>query len=152
MIAWMRPNRSLACAALVALLCACSGRSSVGPEGWTKVSANSTTWTLGEGSTQQIYRLERAPFTGSLAALGARQTIAVVLGGHGVRLRSTVPFPACPGAAGVATFSSGAQIIESAYAVLDGNAVTIRYERPKSFAESPAVQAAMQRTLCAPPA
>lgn len=139
-------------AALVAMLSSCSGTVSAGPDGWAAVSGKSGSWTLGSGTIQQSYRVVSAPFNGSLAALGARETIAVVLGNHGTRMRSTMPFAPCPGAAGVATFTAGTRIIEAAYAIRDGRGITIRYVRPANVSESAVVQAAMQRTLCVAPA
>lgn len=139
-------------AAIAALLCACSGNTSPGPVGWTRVDGKTALWTLGSGATEQSYQVEHAPFTGSLAELGGRATIAIVLGTHGARMRSTIAFPPCPGAAGIATFTTRSGIIEEAYGIRDGVGTTARYERPSNVAESPAVTAAMQRTLCTSPA
>lgn len=75
--------------------------------------------------------------------------IDALLRNPGARLRGSDPFPACPGAAGVATFSlRGGSTLKEGFAVHDGLAVRTLYTLPAGAAPDPNVIAAMQNVLC----
>lgn len=148
----MKITLILAFGGIVVALFGCShSGAGAGPAGWTKVSAG--TWVHGAGSAQQRYTIASTTFNGSLQDLASQQTINVVLHERGARFVRSDPFPNCPGQAGVATFRSPKAIIEDGFALQSSEAITILYQRPAAVANpAPEVPAAMNATLCVPPA
>ncbi|HTU70908.1 MAG TPA: hypothetical protein VMF11_11380 [Candidatus Baltobacteraceae bacterium] len=145
----MKAARRCISSAVVLIVLGCS-HASGGPQGWTK--ANGTTWVNGSGAEQERYTMTSAAFNGSLKDLASQQTIDIVLKNAGTRFVQSVPFPNCPGQAGLATFRSPKAIVEDGFALEGERAVTILYVRPSGAAESPEVLAAMNAALCVPPA
>ncbi len=101
------------------------------------------------GAGLERYQYTSYATTGSLPELASSQAVATVQRYYGAHLLSSKPFTLCPGEAGVATYSlPKGRILEVAFAVFNGNAVLIYYERPKAIAQSPAAVAAMRQSVC----
>jgi hypothetical protein len=138
-------------AAAVVSLYACGGGSPA-PKDWRPVVGQRNAWTNASGS--QRYRYETATFGGTLSDLASQVTIDALMRNRGAKLQgSNKPFPACPGAAGVATFRlGGGRLLAEGFAVRDNQAVRTYYLRPNGTRADPAVLDAMQSVLCKPPA
>lgn len=130
------------------MLAACSASSS-GPKGWQPVPGASGAWTTGSGPTSQTYNVEKQSFGGALPDLASQVTIDVLMRNHGARLRGSVPFAPCPGAAGLATFQLAHTLLQEGFAVRNGQSIRVTYLRPVRAPADPAVSPAMQNVLCA---
>jgi hypothetical protein len=144
----MMPRREISAvlAGLCVALASCSAAGHGGPAGWTKV--NATTWVQGSGPAQQRYVTSSAAFGGSLKDLASQETINVILRYPGAHFVSSIPLADCPAQAGLATFRSPKQIVEAAFSVQNGQAVTILYSRPAGTEPSKDVAPAMSAALC----
>jgi hypothetical protein len=130
-------------------LAAC-GASSPAPKGWQPVPGASGAWSTGEGAVAQQYFYAAQSFGGTLQDLASRITIDVLMRRHGAKLRGSIPFAPCPGAAGLATFVlPERKTLEEGFAVRNGQAVRASYLRPSGTPVDPSVTDAMQRVLCA---
>jgi hypothetical protein len=127
----------------------CAG-SSDGPKGWKPVPGASAAWTTGSsGQSTQEYSYVKARFGGGLQDLASQVTIDNLMHHRGARFLGSVPFAACPGAAGVASFSLPNQTtVQEGFAVHDGQAVRVRYVRPSGAKADPSATQAMQGVLC----
>ncbi|MGA9944920.1 MAG: hypothetical protein WBE79_00125 [Candidatus Cybelea sp.] len=144
----MRAAVALILASLM-LPAGCAG-SSDGPKGWKPVPGASGAWTTGSGETAQQYSYVKTPFGGGLQDLASQVTIDNLMRHRGARFHGSVPFPACPGAAGVASFSLPDQTtVQEGFAVHDGQAVRVRYVRPTGAKADPSATQAMESVLCA---
>jgi hypothetical protein len=139
-------------AAAVVSLYACAGGGSTAPKDWRPVAGQRNAWTNASGSQQ--YRYDTASFGGTLSDLASQVTIDALMKNRGAKLQgSNKPFPACPGAAGVATFRlGGRKLLAEGFAVHDNQAVRTYYLRPVGAEADPGVLDAMQSVLCKPPA
>jgi hypothetical protein len=136
--------------AAAALIAACSSSpSSPAPHGWQPIAGTTNAWSTGRGADHQEYYYVTSPFNGTLSDLASRVTVDALLRYRGARLRGSVPFQPCPGAAGVATFQlvSGATLQEG-FAVRNGQAIQVRYLRPTGSEVDPNVAPAMHAALC----
>jgi len=134
----------------MASLSACTGGASAAPKNWQTIPGARNAWTNGRGSQ---YRYDSAPFGGALSDLASEVAIDALTRNRGAKLQSSNPFPACPGAAGLATFRlSSRALLAEGFAVRDGQAVRAHYLRPAGAPADPAVLQAMQSVLCKPPA
>jgi hypothetical protein len=135
--------------ALVAIiLTACSGASPA-PKGWAAIPGSSDAWSRGDGAARQEYSYSRKAFPGTLQDLASAVAIDALLHNPGGKLRSSDPFPPCPGAAGVATLSlRGGSALREGFAVHDGLAVRTTYRLPAGAQPDANVVAAMQNVLC----
>lgn len=142
---------ALAAAAAVALY-ACAAGGSAAPKDWRPVAGHRNAWTNASGSQQ--YRYDTAPFSGTLSDLASQVTIDALMKNRGAKLQgSNKPLPACPGAAGVATFRlSGGELLTEGFGVRDNQAVRTYYLRAAEAGADPDVLQAMQNVLCKPPA
>jgi hypothetical protein len=131
---------------------ACGGGGSPAPKNWRPVAGERNAWTNASGSQQ--YRYETATFGGTLSDLASQVTIDALMKNHGAKLQgSNKPFPACPGAAGVASFRlSSGELLAEGFAVRDNQAVRTYYLRPVGADADPDVLDAMHSVLCKPPA
>jgi len=132
---------------------ACShGGAAVPPKGWQAVPGAVTTWTTGSGANRQQYAYVRAQFGGTLQDLASAVTIDVLLHYRAARLKESVPFPPCPGAAGVATFTlPNGLTLQDGFTVRNGQSVRTSYIRPSGQPVDPNVTDAMQSALCITP-
>jgi hypothetical protein len=113
------------------------------------VPGASGAWATGADATAQTYVYTEQSFGGALPDLASQVTINVLLRHHGAKLRGSVPFAACPAAAGVATFAlPNRTLLQEAFAVHNAQAVRITYVRPLGAPVDPAVTDAMQKALC----
>jgi hypothetical protein len=134
----------------VASLCACAGGGSPAPKNWRPVAGEAHAWTNGSGSE---YRYDVVPFGGSLSDLASQVTIDALIKNRGAKLQSSNPLPACPGAAGVATFRlASGEILAEGFAVSNNHALRAHYLRPARARADPDVMQAIQSLLCQPPA
>jgi hypothetical protein len=83
--------------------------------------------------------------------LVSQATMNVVLKHPGARFLSSVPIADCPAMAGIATYRLPNAILEEAFSVQDGNAITIDYTRPLDKPADPSVLTAMAHELCRAP-
>jgi hypothetical protein len=131
------------------LLVACSSASPA-PKGWAPVAGAQNDWTSGSGDAQQEYSYTKAAFDGLLQDEASAVTIDALLHRGAARLHGSVPFAACPGQAGLATFTlRNGGTLQVGFAVRDGEATRAVYTRPQGQPADPAVAAAMQTVLCA---
>ncbi len=101
------------------------------------------------GAGAERYSYSSIPFSGGLQDLASELAVDTVQRYSGSRLLQSVPFPACPGEAGLAGFAlSGGRLLEVAFGVNNGNAVTAEYLRPRSIGAAPAAMTAMQQAVC----
>ncbi len=133
----------------VAALAACGGGGSPFPAGWQKQPGAASTWGNGE---RQTYAYSNEPFSGTLQDLAQREIVNATLGKRGVKFVKSDVFAPCPGVAAIATFAGGGLTLQDAFAVENGSAVVVRYDRPTDAHDDPAALAAMQRALCVAPA
>jgi hypothetical protein len=139
-------NKRIALIAVV--LTACSGTSPA-PKGWTAIPGSSDAWSRGNGAAREEYSFSRKTFPGTLQDLASAVAIDTLLRNPGGKLRSSDPFPPCPGAAGVATLSlRGGSALREGFAVHDGVAVRTTYTLPAGAQPDPNVISAMQNVLC----
>jgi hypothetical protein len=140
------------------LLVACGGRGGAGgqahPDGWREQTQGKTTAWVDPKDARQRYAVASTPnATGTLADLGAKITVDTLLRNRGAKLvRSAMPYPGCPGEAGLQTFSvpSGAhkQILHVAYTQWNGTTVTAGYMRPAEVSDDSAAVNALTRAVC----
>jgi len=135
------------------LLAACGGgESSAAPKDWKPMPGASDAWSNGSGSGIQEYHYARKPFSGTLSDLASTVTIDALLRHRGAKSSGNVPFAACPGLAGVATFAlSDGGILQEGFTVRNGISLRISYSRPAGSPVDPNAAAAMQRALCSRP-
>lgn len=101
------------------------------------------------GAGPERYQYTSTPTTGSLSDLASSQAVATVERLRGAHLTASIPFPSCPGEAGLARYAlPRGVILEVAFAVYNGNAIVVSYTRPKAVAEAPSVTAAMRQAVC----
>jgi hypothetical protein len=113
------------------------------------VPGATSAWYTGSGTTAQDYSYAKKNFSGSLQDLASQVTIDNLMGHRGARFLGSVPFPACPGAAGVASFSlAEGRTLQQGFAVRDGRAIRTTYLRPAGTSADPNVTQAMQTALC----
>lgn len=131
------------------VLSACgSGGTATAPRGWQPVAGASAAWASGA----QKYSYARRPFSGTLQDLASAVTIDVLLHDRGARLKGSLPFAPCPGAAGVATFTlPGGEVLQEGFAASNGASIRTTYQRPAGVPADPNVTAAMQSALCITP-
>ncbi|MGA8099470.1 MAG: hypothetical protein WB810_12530 [Candidatus Cybelea sp.] len=131
------------------LLAGCGG-GSAGPKGWKPVPGANAAWTTGSDRSEQQYSYTKTPFSGGLQDLASQVTIDNLMRHRGARFHGSLPFPACPGAAGVASFSLPDQTtVQEGFAVHDGQAIRVRYARPSGVKADPSATQAMESVLCA---
>lgn len=137
---------------------ACGGGASEAPHppGWTQIASSPGEQVWGNGAVapdeQQRYEYRTEPFAGQRQDLASREAIRAAMRYPHAHFQSSVPFPGCEGLAGLMTFAlQGGGVLEEAFAVRDGNAVTVAYVYPKGGVPSPDVPGAMRATVCVLP-
>jgi hypothetical protein len=138
---------TIAAAALLWTGCAGNGGapSATAPAGWSQRSENGrTAWHDSTG--RQAYVTQSQSYDGGEKDLATQITLSTAL--EHARLLRSVPFAPCPGEAGLQTFTKDGRTIEIAFTVWNGNATTVRYERPSNQADDPAAIDAMKRSVC----
>lgn len=137
---------------------ACGGGSSQAPHpaGWTPIASSPGDQVWGNGAVApgeaQRYESRSEPFAGQRQDLASREAIRAAMRYPHAHFQSSVPFPGCEGLAGLMTFQlQGGGILEEAFAVRDGNAVTVSYVYPKGATPSADVPGAMRATVCVLP-
>jgi hypothetical protein len=145
----MRRYRSVGGTLALAALAACSGGGPAHPAGWSPVPGAAATWsTMSPAGAESYSYLSRAS-SDALQDLASEQAVDTVQKYRGSRLLRSIPFPACPGEAGHAEYSlPGGRLLELAFAVINGKAVTPEYLRPGSVAEAPAAATALRQAVC----
>jgi hypothetical protein len=142
----------LAAISLVLLAACGGGESSAAPKDWKPMPGASDAWSNGNGSSAQEYRYTRKAFAGTLADLASVVTIDALLRHRGAKSSGSVPFAACPGLAGVATFAlSDGGTLQEGFTVRNGVSLRISYSRPSGSPVDSNAAAAMQRALCSRP-
>ncbi|MDQ2871632.1 MAG: hypothetical protein M3R35_00720 [Candidatus Eremiobacteraeota bacterium] len=135
---------------LIAGLAACSSSATPAafPDGWTTTSGKAE-MTASHGPQQ--FALKKVPFSGTIKDFASQLTINTVLANRTAKFVRSVPFPECPGEAGIQTFALGGaspQTLEVGFTVTGNMAITASYARPKGAAADPAAHAAMQKDVC----
>ena len=141
----VRKNRFVAVPLALAALTACATQAVSGPKGWQPKPGASAQWTNGA----QAYSLEQHPYQGSLQDYASTIAINTALHNRGAKWQGSDIFQPCPGRAAIATFAlpSGDTMLV-AFAVQNGQSITVTYVRPKGSASDPAVADAMNQALC----
>lgn len=99
------------------------------------------------GAERYTYR--STAYVGGLQSLASELAVDTVQRYSGSRLLRSIPFPACPGEAGLATYTlPGGRLLEVAFTVINGNAIDAEYLRPRSIGEAPAAITAMRQAVC----
>ena len=110
-------------------------------------------WEKGSAPNAQEYRYTQKPFTGSLQDLASVVTIDALLRHRGAKSKGSRPFAACPGLAGVASFTlPDDSVLQEGFTVRDGVSVRVTYSRPAGSPVDSNAAAAMQNALCRRPA
>lgn len=144
-------------AALLAIVACSSGAAQPPhPAGWTEVQSTPADqiWDNAAQSPQERQRYEYriAPFTGDRQDLASREAIHAIMTYPHARMQGSVPFPGCEGLAGLMTFHlDGGGVLEEAFTVHDGNAVTVVYLYPGGATAAPGVADAMRASVCVLP-
>jgi hypothetical protein len=135
------------------LIAACGGgESSAAPKDWKPMPGASDAWSNGNGGSAQEYHYTRKAFAGTLADLASVVTIDALLRHRGAKSSGSLPFAACPGLAGIATFAlSDGGILQEGFTVRNGVSLRIGYSRPAGSQVDSNAAAAMQRALCSRP-
>ncbi len=149
------PRLRAVAVALVALVLATSGcghsaRPS-GPAGWQPEGTGGLRWSFGTGAESQTFRIESQPFDGGLHELASEEAAAVILHHPGLRYVGSIPFPPCPGEAGLLRFvghGASAQRIEVGFTVWQGTATIATYARPLHASVSREAWNALRADLC----
>lgn len=134
---------------MVAALAACSG-ATPSPAGWQPLAGTTGKWVNGTAAGRQTYAYGKERFAGTLQELAQREIVNNAL--HKTKFVKSDVFAPCPGIAAIATFAGGGRTVQDAFAVVNGYAITVRYDRPATALDAPAAVAAMQRALCVAPA
>lgn len=145
--------KSLMILAWLALLTGC-GAPSDAPAGWQAVAGQPATWSHADALGTQRYSVVRKAFDGGLHALASQVTVNAVLGARKARLLSSLPFPPCPGMAGILTLALPGRPetrIEIGFAVRRSREILATYTRPAAAPVDPAVEAARSALLCKAP-
>lgn len=151
-------RRLAAACATALLLAACGGQGGSGgqahPDGWRAQTQGKTTAWIDPKDPRQRYAVSSDPKSaGTLADLGAKITVDTLLRNKGAKLvRPAMPYPGCPGEAGLQTFSLPDRdpkgILRVAYTQWSGKAVTAGYVRPADVPDDPAAVNALTRAVC----
>jgi hypothetical protein len=100
----------------------------------------------------QTYLSASKSYDGTTKTLAAQLTIDTLLTHPGAKLVSSLPFPGCPGMAGLATFqlpkAAPPSILLVGFTVRDGASKTVSYTRPKGVAADTGVMTAMRSVIC----
>ncbi|HEY9085042.1 MAG TPA: hypothetical protein VIN40_03760 [Candidatus Tyrphobacter sp.] len=145
----MRRYRSVGVALALAALAACTAGGAPHPAGWTQAPGAKATWTTMSGAGSERYSYNAESYSGQLQDLASEQAVDTVQRERGARLIRSVPFPACPGEAGLARYAlPGGRLLEVAFTVSNGKAVIAEYLRPASIGEAPAAITAMRQAVC----
>ncbi len=101
------------------------------------------------GAGAERYSYAQQPSQSSLSDLASEQAVDTVQGHPGSKLVRSIPFPSCPGEAGLAQYRlpHGA-VLEVAFSVNNGKATVAQYERPASVGESAAAMSALRQAVC----
>ena len=143
----MRPAIVATFVVCAAALSACSGGTPA-PAGWQAAGSSQNQWSRGSGTAVQRYSYEKKSYPGTLQDLASQEAVNVALRYKGAKFAHSDIFPACPARAAIVTFNLGPRILQEAFAVANGNSVTVTYDRPASAPTDPAVASAMEQTLC----
>lgn len=148
-------RRTLLIAACAVLLASCaSGGGPVHPAGWTPRGAGAAKiWTDPTHPQERFGTTARASATGTLGDLASQVTTDTLLQHRGAKLLKAQPYPACPGEAGLQTFSlktrEGPARLEVAFTQWNDQAKTAWYRRPAGQPAQAAATQAMSKAVCA---
>ncbi|MHB8152611.1 MAG: hypothetical protein ACYDA5_11655 [Vulcanimicrobiaceae bacterium] len=143
--------RALVLVAVSTLMAGCAGKASDHPIGWQReVVAGQVQWTHGT----QSYERRTMPFSESPRDLSTQEALGVIIRHPGAHLLATVPYPPCPGMAGVLKFrlpGSSAQLLDLGFVVRGRHAILVEYRRPSGTPFAAAVKRAFTSVLCRAP-
>lgn len=146
-----------------ALLCgvalaACGGQpgphQQAHPDGWKQQGQGAAPVWVNPQNPREEYRTTSDPHsTGTLKDLASQVTENAVLSHKGAKLVQAVPYPSCPGEAGLQTFSvpspaGGDNVLRVAFTQWNGAALTASYQRPRSASDNQDALKAMTQTVC----
>lgn len=142
----------------VALVAACGGQPGphvqAHPQGWTQQSRSkaNVVWVDPKAPREHYTTASNPHFRGTLQDLASAITTNTLLSRKGAKFVRSDPFPACPGEAGIQTFTIPAakseDILRVAFTQWNGAALTASYQRPISSSENTDALQAMTRTVC----
>jgi hypothetical protein len=123
------------------------------PNGWeSRRTPSGTVWVDPHQTQQRFAAGSAGNATGTLADLGAKITVDTLLAHKAAKLIRAMPYPGCPGEAGLQAFtvsgSGGRRVLRIAYSNWGGNAVTAAYERPVAASDEPEAVEALSRAVC----
>lgn len=129
------------------------------PAGWKEQAAKGANpvWFNPQRPREQYMSFRQEHFNGSLKDLASLTTTNVILRHRGSRYVNGVPLPACPGEAGLQTYTlpAGAghpsDLLKVAFTVWNNTAITIEYERPSKASDSKSAMQAMAESVCTAP-
>jgi hypothetical protein len=143
-----RPLATALCACITAACSGSSGTPAVHPSGWTELAAKSA---LVYRHGEQTFSLRKTPFDGSIKDYASALTTSVVLSNPSAKFLRSLPFPDCPGEAGMQIFESEGKapaILEIGFTVTGNRAIAATYTRPRGTQEDPNARDAMKQDVC----
>jgi|GEM_PF-4878754 len=116
------------------------------------MQGKTTAWIDPKDPQERYAIASNANASETLAEMGAKITVDTLLRDKGSKLLRAMPYPGCPGEAGLQTFKGGAaqrnEIFRIAYTQWNGTEVTAVYRRPASANDDPAAVDALTRAVC----
>lgn len=136
----------IAIAICTLLLTGCGNRTGpTFPQGWKQPVGGK--WVNPQSPVQWL-TISSQPFSGTLKDLASQTTINVLLRNRAAHFTGAANFSPCPGEAGLQTFRQGDKLLQAAFSVWNGQAVTVVYSRPASQPDDKAALAAMAGNVC----
>lgn len=144
------------CCAALLTACAGSGAGPAHPDGWTLQGQGATAYWTDPQHPQERYSATRAAnANGTLSDLASQVATNTLLRHRGAKLTKAVPFSACPGEAGLQTFTlptpQGPAVLQVAFSQWSGAAITASYRRPAKAPDDKRALDAMRRSVCTVP-
>lgn len=99
----------------------------------------------------QTFLLKKIAFDGTIKDYASQLTTSIVLQNRTAKFLQSLPFPDCPGEAGLQIFDVGGKkpaILEAAFTVNGSTATTALYMRPRNAPEDPVARAAIKQDVC----
>ncbi|HEY8298582.1 MAG TPA: hypothetical protein VIG32_11245 [Candidatus Baltobacteraceae bacterium] len=133
------------------LLAGCSGGGatpSAHPDGWTALAGSSGS-TFANGGAR--FTLKKKPYSGGIKDYASTLTTDTILTDRNAKFVQAVPFPDCPGEAGLQRFTIGGKtpgLLEIGFTVTGNMAITASYFRPKGMPADPAARDAIKTDVC----
>lgn len=127
------------------------------PSGWKQQNTGSSAnpvYVNPKNAREQYMVSKLTNFNGTLKDLASQVTTSTILSHKGAKFVNSVPFPGCPGEAGLQTFrmppgpGHGEDLLRVAFTQWNGNGIVASYERPASAPDNKDALTAMAHSVC----